>query len=56
MKAQVNADEFLTIRVEDSGIGVKNTDKCKLFKLFGSVKDEKKQINTNGIGLGLVIS
>jgi len=24
--------------------------------LFGSMKDEKKQINTQGIGLGLVIS
>ena len=24
--------------------------------LFGSIKDEKKQLNTIGIGLGLVIS
>jgi C4-dicarboxylate-specific signal transduction histidine kinase len=24
--------------------------------MFGSIKDEKKMINTNGIGLGLVIS
>ena len=24
--------------------------------MFGSIKDEKKKINTNGIGLGLVIS
>ena len=24
--------------------------------MFGSFKDEKKKINTNGIGLGLVIS
>ena len=27
-----------------------------LFKMFGSLKNEKKNINTNGIGLGLVIS
>jgi len=27
-----------------------------LFKMFGSIKNEKKNINTNGIGLGLVIS
>jgi len=27
-----------------------------MFKLFGSLKDEQKQINTQGIGLGLVIS
>ena len=32
----------------------KNQD--KIFKIFGSIKDEKKKINTNGIGLGLVIS
>ena len=40
----------------DTGIGIeaKNTD--KLFKLFGSVKDHSKGINTEGIGLGLVIS
>ena len=27
-----------------------------MFQLFGSIKDEKRQLNTNGIGLGLVIS
>ena len=42
--------------MEDSGIGIKDEDKPKLFKLFGSVKDAKKKINVNGIGLGLVIS
>jgi two-component system sensor histidine kinase BarA len=40
----------------DTGIGIKKKNKKKLFKLFGSIKDEKKQINTKGIGLGLVIS
>ena len=24
--------------------------------MFGSIKDEKKKINTNGIGIGLVLS
>ena len=28
----------------------------KIFKLFSSIKDEKRKINVNGIGLGLVIS
>jgi len=42
--------------VIDSGIGIKEGDQTKLFKLFGSIKDEKKKINTQGIGLGLVIS
>ena len=27
-----------------------------MFKLFGCITDEKNQINTKGIGLGLVIS
>ena len=27
-----------------------------MFKLFGSVKEDKNKINPNGIGLGLVIS
>lgn len=26
-----------------------------MFQLFGAIKDEKKKINTNGIGLGLMI-
>ena len=39
----------------DSGIGIKEEDKGKLFRLFGFVQDAK-QMNTNGIGLGLVIS
>jgi signal transduction histidine kinase len=48
--------DCLRLSVMDTGIGIKKKNKKKLFKLFGSIKDEKKQINTNGIGLGLVIS
>jgi K+-sensing histidine kinase KdpD len=44
------------ITVVDSGTGIKPKDQGKLFKLFGSIKNEKKKINTQGIGLGLVIS
>ena len=44
------------ISVTDSGIGIEEKDKDKIFQLFGSIKDQKKQINTQGIGLGLVIS
>ena len=39
----------------DNGLGIKNKDKDKLFKMFGSIKDEKRNINPNGIGLGLII-
>lgn len=46
---------FVKVEVEDTGIGIKDEDKGKLFKLFGFL-DETKVINTSGIGLGLVIS
>ena len=42
--------------MNDSGIGIKDEDKPKLFQLFGMLQDTNKKINTNGIGLGLVIS
>ena len=48
--------DFIRLSVIDNGIGIKRKNQDKLFKLFGSIKDEKRQINTNGIGLGLVIS
>mmetsp|Transcript_12278 Transcript_12278/g.19043 ORF Transcript_12278/g.19043 Transcript_12278/m.19043 type:complete len:89 (+) Transcript_12278:1620-1886(+) len=51
---QENAD-YLSVDVEDTGVGVPYKDQDKLFKLFGFVKDTQA-LNTNGIGLGLVIS
>ena len=46
---------MLFISVIDSGIGIQNYNKSKIFKLYGSIKNEKEGINTNGVGLGLVI-
>ena len=46
---------YLQISVVDTGIGIAKEDHHKLFKLFGFVKDSK-QMNTKGIGLGLMIS
>ena len=37
-------------------MGIKEIDQNKLFKMFGSIKNEQKKINIQGIGLGLVIS
>ena len=37
-------------------MGIKDEEKGNIFKLFGSIKDEKNKINVGGIGLGLVIS
>ena len=48
-------DDKLVISVQDSGIGIKNKDRIKLFKLFGKLQNTRK-MNTQGIGLGLVIS
>ena len=49
-------EKYLYISVTDTGIGIEDSNKNKIFKLFESIKDQKKQINTQGIGLGLVIS
>ena len=46
---------YLKISVVDTGIGIPINQQKKLFKLFGFV-EETAQLNTNGIGLGLVIS
>ena len=46
----------IRISVTDTGIGIREEDKQKLFKMFGSIKDEEKKLNLKGIGLGLVIS
>lgn len=46
--------EYLTISVKDTGIGIKDQDKGKLFKLFGFIQSSE-EMNTKGIGLGLMI-
>ena len=46
---------MLEIQVIDTGIGIKQEDISKLFKLFGFL-DTTKELNTKGIGLGLHIS
>jgi ABC-type multidrug transport system fused ATPase/permease subunit len=46
------AIEFI---VEDTGVGISEQDKNKLFKLFGML-DKTRAINPNGWGIGLTIS
>ena len=43
------------VSVVDTGIGIKKKDQSRLFEMFGSIKDEKKKVNVQGVGLGLVI-
>ena len=46
----------LKLSVIDNGIGIKKKHHKCLFKMFGSIKNVKKNINTNGNVMGLVIS
>jgi signal transduction histidine kinase len=46
----------LRISVTDIGLGIRKRDQSSMFKMFGTIKDTKRGINTKGIGLGLVIS
>lgn len=46
---------FLTVAVTDTGIGIKEEDKDKLFSSFQQV-DSKRNRNIEGTGLGLAIS
>ena len=41
--------------VKDTGIGIKQVDKSKLFNAFSKLKDEDS-LNPNGVGLGLMIT
>ena len=43
------------ISVSDTGVGISREDRKKLFRLFGTVTNTRG-MNTQGIGLGLVIS
>jgi len=46
----------LLFGVADTGIGIKDEDKEKLFKMYGRVDQADTNINTQGVGLGLAIS
>jgi signal transduction histidine kinase len=40
--------KYLEFCVDDTGIGIKEEDQSKLFKLFGMIKDSKSTINQKG--------
>ena len=58
----LNGKDMIEFKVQDTGIGIKEHDQNKLFKLFGMVKHGsdkglvKKNINPNGTGIGLTVS
>jgi K+-sensing histidine kinase KdpD len=45
---------MIEVIVKDTGVEIKEENLRKLFKLFGFL-DATKELNTNGIGLGLHI-
>ena len=45
----------MRIEVIDNGVGISAEDQSKLFRLFGYL-DSTKEMNSNGIGLGLYIT
>ena len=47
---------YVRLGVEDTGIGIKNEDKSKLFRVFGKLENEVEKMNKQGVGLGLSIS
>ena len=52
----INSRSLLVVSIKDTGIGIAKKDRAKLFQLFGCIQNEEEQVNTKGIGLGLVIS
>jgi signal transduction histidine kinase len=55
LKALESPNDLLLVSIIDSGTGIKEDDLEKLFMMFGFI-DTTKEINTQGIGLGLNIS
>ena len=47
---------YLKFKVHDTGIGIEAKEIPKLFRLFGTISQNKNNINSRGTGLGLAIS
>lgn len=47
--------QMLHVSVKDNGMGIKQEDQTRLFRSFSSLKNPRREIDTKGIGLGLVI-
>jgi len=60
VKLKVSVDKErkgkLLFEVEDTGIGIAEKDKSKLFKMFGKLDQSNEKINKQGVGLGLTIA
>mmetsp|Transcript_10183 Transcript_10183/g.10162 ORF Transcript_10183/g.10162 Transcript_10183/m.10162 type:complete len:121 (+) Transcript_10183:1429-1791(+) len=54
MHTQEQDNDFLELKVEDSGCGIEDEVVEKAFQLFNNL-GERQQVNNHGIGLGLTI-
>lgn len=54
--ASLDESRNMIFSVEDTGIGIKDEDKAKLFKIFGKLENDQYGVNHQGVGLGLNIS
>ncbi|CAI2386448.1 unnamed protein product [Moneuplotes crassus] len=50
-----DGNTFVEFSVKDTGIGIKEEDQVRLFKLFGMIEDTNN-LNPDGCGLGLTVS
>jgi len=48
--------EYLKFIIEDTGIGIRDNEKGKLFKMFGRLEHSDRTLNNHGVGLGLTIA
>ena len=48
-------DQLFEVRVSDTGSGLTPRELSKLFQLYGKVERNDKDVNEDGIGMGLVI-
>jgi len=55
LKQDFEEKQMINISVNDTGIGIKNEDKIKLFTMYGRLEDGRN-VNKHGVGLGLTIS
>ena len=59
---KIGDDGFIKFCVSDTGIGIKQEDQSKLFKLFSMINNDENMkrsnrlINPNGCGIGLTVS
>jgi len=52
----ISEPDYVKFSIRDTGIGIQDEDKDKLFKIFGRAEHYSQSLNRHGVGLGLTIS